>query len=321
MRTDIMGESDLDLVVASRQKLADRVIELILTDRTGQELPHWDAGAHIDLTLGSGLTRQYSLCGDPSDRSCYRIGVLQELESRGGSKYIHEQLMTGVCVRAGASRNHFPLQQAPNYLFVGGGIGITPLIPMIASAERAGADWRLIYGGRTRASMAFVDELQLRYSDRVVICPPDESGLLDLAAILADPCEGRLVYCCGPEALLSAVEARCVAWPSGSLHIERFAPRVTNPALPDNAFEVELSESRKTLYVPAGQSVLDVLLEAGVDVLCACSQGTCGTCETVVLQGEIDHRDSVLTPEERATHTSMMICVSRAASPRIVLKL
>ena len=191
---------------------------------------------------------------------------------------------------------------------------------MIRAAEAAGADWELVYGGRRRASMAFLDELA-QYGDRVSIRPQDETGLLDLDDLLGTPRPDTLVYCCGPEPLLAAVERRCTAWPSRSLHVERFAPKPQAEPVRTEAFEVVLQQSELTLTVPPDRSILSVVEEAGVGVLSSCAEGTCGTCETTVLDGEPDHRDSVLSEEERRADDCMMICVSRSCSPRLVLDL
>ncbi len=213
-------------------------------------------------------------------------------------------------------RNRFPLEPARRYRFIAGGIGITPILPMLAAAEEAGADWTLLYGGRTRASMAFTGELA-RYGARVSLAPEDETGLLDLPAVLAGLPSGTLVYCCGPGPLLDAVEERC---PPGVLRVERFRPK-ERPAGAGNAFEVVLSRSGRTLTVTPDVSVLDAVRGAGVEVLYSCTEGTCGTCETDVLEGEPDHRDSLLTEEERARGETMLICVSRCRGRRLVLDL
>jgi ferredoxin-NADP reductase len=235
---------------------------------------------------------------------------------------VHERLAPGVPVRVRGPRNNFQLVDAERYLFIAGGIGITPIKPMIAAVEAAGAQWRLVYGGRTRASMAFATELRDQYAERVSICPQDENGLLDLDAALGAPDAGTAVYCCGPEPLIAAVQQRCESWPPGSLHIERFAPVPEDPAAgPETSFEVELSLSGKTLSVPAGTSILQAVEEAGVQVLSSCREGTCGTCETGVLAGQPEHRDSLLSEEERAAGDAMMICVSRSRGPRLVLEL
>jgi ferredoxin-NADP reductase len=250
----------------------------------------------------------------------WRVGVLREPESRGTSSHVHDRLQPGDVVRVRGPRNNFPLVDSPRYLFVAGGIGITPILPMIRAAEAAGADWRLVYGGRRRASMAFLDELG-RYGDRVTVCPQDEVGLLDLAALLGTPQEGTRVYCCGPEPLLAAVEQRCASWPAGSLHVERFSARPLTEPVRSEAFEVVLERSELTLTVPPDRSILSVVEEAGAGVLSSCAEGTCGTCETAVLEGVPDHRDSVLSAEERAANRCMMICVSRSSGPRLVLDL
>jgi ferredoxin-NADP reductase len=213
------------------------------------------------------------------------------------------------------------LLPADRYIFIAGGIGITPITGMIAEAERRGIPWQLTYGGRTRSSMAFAQDLVDRYGDRVTLVPQEEFGLIDLPALLKEPSKGTQIYCCGPEPLLNAVQSASAHWPENSLHFERFVPAEQDASQPNESFEVELSESDMVLSVPADKSILQVLDDAGIDVLSSCASGTCGTCETVIVSGEVDHRDSVLTPKEREANCSMMICVSRAACPRLVLEL
>ena len=319
--TGTSTETDLDLVVTGREDATEGVVVLTLADPAGTELPPWSAGAHVDLVLAPDLVRQYSLCGDPADRSAYRVGVLREPAGRGGSAAVHDRLHEGTAVHVRGPRNGFPLQPAARYLFLAGGIGITPLLPMVAAAEQAGADWRLVYGGRSRGSMAFRDQLEQRYGDRVEVRPQDESGLLDLDALLGEPAEQTLVYCCGPEPLLSAVEQRCAGWPSGSLHLERFSPKELGEPVMATSFEVELAATGRTVVVPPDQTILQAVEAAGVTVLSSCQEGTCGTCETPLLQGVEDHRDSLLTPEEQAAQDTILICVSRAACPRLMLDL
>ncbi|MCH5670621.1 PDR/VanB family oxidoreductase [Streptomyces gilvus] len=311
-----MNVYEAELVVDRREFAADGVLALILRHPLGEDLPAWEAGAHVDVVLGPGLERQYSLCGDPADRSAWRIAVLREPDGRGGSAHVHEQLGQGDKVRVRGPRNHFQLEPAPRYRFVAGGIGITPILPMLAAAEAAGAEWSLLYGGRTRNSIAFTEELA-RYGDRVTVAPQDETGLLDLASVLADLPEGTLVYCCGPGPLLDAVEERC---PADRLRVERFSPK-DQPAGENSEFEVELAQSGRTVTVAPDVSVLDAVRAAGVEVLFSCTEGTCGTCETDVLEGTPDHRDSVLTDEERESGETMMICVSRCRGRRLVLDL
>ncbi|MEU2745944.1 PDR/VanB family oxidoreductase [Streptomyces collinus] len=307
---------EAELIVQRREFAAEGVLALTLRHPLGEPLPAWEPGAHVDVLLGPGLERQYSLCGDPADRSAWRIAVLREPAGRGGSAHVHEQLGEDAKVRVRGPRNNFRLEPAPRYRFVAGGIGITPLLPMLAAAEASGAEWTLLYGGRTRGSMAFGGELG-RYGDRVTFAPEDETGLLDLPSVLDDVPEGTLVYCCGPGPLLDAVEARC---PSGVLRVERFQPKQQETG-DDTAFEVELARSGRTLTVAPDVSVLDAVRAAGVEVLYSCTEGTCGTCETDVLDGEPDHRDSVLTDDERATGETMLICVSRCRGGRLVLDL
>jgi len=317
----IVREYEAELEVAEARVAADDVVALTLRHPDGGDLPPWTPGAHIDLILGEGddaLIRQYSLCGSPGDQTQWRVGVLKAPDSRGGSTAVHE-LVAGAKVRVRGPRNHFPFVASKSYLFVAGGIGITPLLPMIAEAEAAGAQWRLVYGGRSRASMAFVDELA-SYGDRVSLMPQDEAGLPDLPALLGEPLGDTLVYTCGPTGLLDAMEANCSAWPAGSLHLERFSAKEADTA-DDAAFELVLQQSGLTLTVPADKSVFEVCKEAGVSVVGSCLEGVCGTCETEIVEGEVDHRDSVLNEEEQEANEFMMICVSRCRGDRLTLDL
>jgi ferredoxin-NADP reductase len=312
---------DLRLQVTRRVVGAEGVVVLDLRDPTGADLPTWAPGAHIDLKLRDDLTRQYSLCGDPAEHSVWRIAVLRDPQGRGGSAHVHDLLTEGCDVEVRGPRNHFALMPSPRYVFIAGGIGITPILPMLAAAEEAGSDWELHYGGRSRRSMAFLESLEQSTGTRVTPHPQDEVGLMDLPRILGTPRPDTLVYTCGPAPLLEAVERQCAAWPEGSLHIERFSPKeLAEPARTDT-FEVQLASSGRTLSVPPDKSVLQVLLEAGVGVLSSCQEGTCGTCETPVLAGVVDRRDSLLTPAEQAANDTMFVCVSRAACPRLVLDL
>ncbi|CAM5388109.1 PDR/VanB family oxidoreductase [Streptomyces fumanus] len=311
-----MTPYEAGLVVADARPAADGVRVLTLRHPLGEPLPEWTPGAHLDLLLAPGLERQFSLCGDPADREVWRVAVLREPAGRGGSAYVHEKLAPGAEVRVRGPRNHFPLEPAPRYRFVAGGIGITPILPMLAAAEAAGAEWTLLYGGRSRASMAFTGELAA-YGDRVTLAPEDETGLLDLAAVLDRLPPDTLVYCCGPGPLLDAVEERC---PPEVLRTERFRPE-ERPAGEDAEFEVVLARSGRSVTVPPRVSVLDAVRAAGAEVLYSCTEGTCGTCETEVVEGVPDHRDSVLTEEERAAGETMLICVSRCRGKRLVLDL
>jgi ferredoxin-NADP reductase len=308
------------LRVTAKTVVADGVTALELAHADGGRLPDWTPGSHIDVMLPNGLTRQYSLCGDRWDAHRYRVGVLREPDGRGGSAYVHDELRPGDLVGVGGPRNNFPLVPARRYLFVAGGIGITPLLPMVHQADLLGLDWRLLYGGRRRESMAWLDELA-GYGDRVQVVPQDESGLLDLAGFLGAPDPAARVYCCGPAPLLAAIEAACAGWPAHSLRTERFVAADRGAPARTAPFEVELARSGATVTVTPGVSVLDAVHAAGVDVLSSCRQGTCGTCETTVLAGTPDHRDSILGDDERAGGDCMFICVSRALDDRLVLDL
>lgn len=311
----------IDVVVRDVERIAEDCIALLLERADGGELPGWEPGAHIDLMMGGGLVRQYSLCGDPADTSTWRVGVLREPNSRGGSIYLHDRVHPGSALIAQGPRNHFALVESPRYLFVAGGIGITPILTMVRAAESAGADWQLLYGGRRRESMAFLDELET-YGGRVMIRPEDEFGLLDLAGFLADAEPDTAVYCCGPEPLIAAMEQACdsTTFPL-PLHVERFAPKPVVSSFVNEEFEVVCEATGVTVTVPADSTILAEVRKAGIEVLSSCTEGTCGTCETDIIEGTPDHRDSVLTPEDRKTGESMMICVSRCIGKRLVLDL
>ncbi|MCU1694754.1 MAG: flavodoxin reductase family protein [Mycobacterium sp.] len=317
-------EFTTDLVVRRRSTPADGVVVLDLAHPKNDDLPRWEPGAHVDLMLEDGLTRQYSLCGDPGDLAVWRVGVLLDPNSRGGSRYVHENLKEGTTLRVRGPRNHFPLVDAPRYRFIAGGIGITPIAAMIEAVQRAGGDWTLLYGGRTRASMAFADELAERYPERVTVWPQDERGLLDLDSLLKDPEDGTLVYGCGPEGLLAAVEQHCTPWPAGALHIERFAakaPTAEQAAEALEQFEVVCQRSGVAFEVTSDKSILEVLEEADVPIMASCYEGVCGTCEVRVLEGTPDHRDSMLTEPEKNAGEVMLVCVSRSRTERLVLDL
>jgi len=314
-------EFEADLVVERHELVADGVVALTLAHPEGAALPQWSPGAHVDLILDDSLIRQYSLCGGSKDDRAWRIGVLRDAAGRGGSIRVHDELQEGSAVRVRGPRNHFPLVNSPRYQFIAGGIGITPILAMIEAVAARGADWQLLYGGRRRDSMAFLDELRV-HGERVTVWPQDERGHLPLDSVLGEPRDDTLIYCCGPEALLDAVENACRPWPEGSLHIERFAAKA-QPAEPApgalETFEVECRQSGITVTVGPDDSIYDAVEAAGVDVLASCMEGVCGTCEAAVLEGKPDHRDSLLTEAEREAGRVMMICVSRSCSERLVL--
>lgn len=318
--TTARAANGVPLVVTAKQEAAEGVVTLSLARPDGARLPDWTPGSHIDLILPGGLTRQYSLCGDRWDAHTYRIGVLREQASRGGSAYVHDALRIGDQVRVGGPRNNFPLVPSQDYVFIAGGIGITPLLPMIQQAELLGARWSLLYGGRKRTSMAFRRELAA-YGDRVQVVPEDEQGLLDLDAWLGEPRPGVKIYCCGPAPLLAAAERACRDWPPYALRTERFTSAAQDAPARDEPFEVELRRRGVTVTVGQDSSVLHAVRQAGVDVLSSCGQGICGTCETTVLEGQPEHRDSILADHERREGDCMFICVSRSRSDRLVLDL
>lgn len=314
------ADGQLELRVAQRRTASEGVVELTLADPSKGSLPAWSPGAHVELLLRPGLSRHYSLCGDIEDTSSWKVAVLREPDGRGGSAYVHDELKEGATLKVKGPRNHFKLVSSPRYQFIAGGIGITPIRAMIQAARAEGAEWTLLYGGRSRTSMAFLDELE--EDDRVTVWPQDERGLLDLDSVLGEPRPDTLVYCCGPGPLLDAVEAKCASWPDGSLHLERFvAKKVDAPENALDCFEVECARSEVTVTVPEGTSIFAAVEEAGVDVIGSCMEGVCGTCETDVLDGTPDHRDSVLSPSERERGDTMMTCVSRSLSPKLVLDL
>lgn len=290
----------LRLLVTAHETVADGVVQLRLE---GGGLPRWEPGAHLDLVLPSGLVRQYSLCGDPEDTSSYTVAIRLVEDGRGGSREVHEQVTEGMELEVRGPRNRFPLVGAESYVFVAGGIGITPLLPMLRALPE-GTDWRLLYAGRTRASLPFLEEVEKLGRDRVTVV----EGRPDLDALQVP--EGAVVYCCGPEGLMTAVEERIP-----QVRVERFAPRVSADG--NHAFDIELRRSGRTLTVPADSTVLAAVRRELPDTAYSCEQGFCGTCQQRVLEGEIDHRDELLTDAER--HESMLICVSRARSDRLVL--
>nr|WP_229828750.1 PDR/VanB family oxidoreductase [Streptomyces massasporeus] len=320
-QTPLIVANAATLTVAAKDPVAEGVVSLTLAHPDGARLPDWTPGSHIDLVLPDGTTRQYSLCGDRWDAHTYRIAVLREPSGRGGSAYVHDRLSPGDRVGVGGPRNHFPLVPSEKYLFIAGGIGITPLLPMVRQAELLGTEWQLLYGGRTRASMAFREELTAAYGERVHVVPQDELGLLDLAAWLGTPRADTKVYCCGPAPLVAAVERVCTPWPPYALRVERFTATAQAAPVREAPFEVELRRTGRTVTVTPDVSVLDAVRSAGADVLSSCEQGSCGTCMTPVLEGQPDHRDAVLADHERAANDCMLLCVSRSCGDRLILDL
>jgi ferredoxin-NADP reductase len=312
------AEQELKVEVVARAEIAEGVVALDLRRAEGGDLPEWTPGAHVDLVLDTDLERQYSLCGDPADREIWRIAVLREPDSRGGSQRVHDVVQVGDTLTVRGPRNNFGLVPSARYLFIAGGIGITPILPMLAAAEAAGARWTLAYGGRRAASMAFVDRVA-GHGARVRVHPQESHGLLPLAEILGDPQPDTLVYCCGPEPLLAAVEEGCAGWPKGVLHVERFAPKKMVAPVRVGGFRVRCARSAIQVEVRPDESILEALETAGAPVPSSCREGTCGTCESPIVSGRPDHRDSLLTEDEREAGDTMLICVSRSLDDELVL--
>lgn len=313
------SNSELTLRISQVERGAQGVSILYLSAINDAPLPDWLPGAHIDLMLPNGITRQYSLCGDLKNENQWRIGVLREPNSRGGSSYVHEHLAENTLVKVKGPRNHFEMPEAEEYRFVAGGIGITPILAMIQKAEQENKKWRLLYGGRSIDSMAFVKELK-QYSDKVQFWPQDTLGLLDFHQYLADAPMGTAVCACGPAMMLDALTLISEQYPNVSLSVERFAA-VQKVYQKNQSFDVELVRSKKTIHVTENQTILEAVRDSGISIYSSCESGICGTCETAVIAGEIEHRDSILTDSEKALGKSMMICVSRCTSGVVKLDL
>ncbi|MFH5823204.1 PDR/VanB family oxidoreductase [Georgenia sp. AZ-5] len=320
-----------DLVIEQVTLEAEKVLSVRFAALDGAELPGWEPGSHLDVVLPSGKVRQFSLCGDPADRTSYTVAVLREDDGRGGSVELHEYAIPGRTLKIRGPRNHFEFVPAHSYLFIAGGIGITPLLPMVREAAREGASWRLVYAGRSRGTMPFLAqlaELTGIAGGEVVLYPKDETGRADLASLLADLPPDTHVYCCGPGGVIEEVERRCgECLPEEALHVERFtageaAANVhAEIAEAGGTFEVVLARSGATAIVGPGCTVLDAIRDIAPDVLTDCEEGYCGTCETKVIEGEPEHHDTILTAKDRAKNRCMMICVGRAKSDRLVLDL
>ena len=312
------------VVVERITRLTDDTLLLRLVAANGQPLPGWAPGAHVDVECGgAALSRQYSLCGDPADSQAYEIAVLRDPDSRGGSAWIHEQLKVGERLRLRGPRNHFRFDETGGRaIFIAGGIGITPIAAMARRARQRGMDYQIHYSGRGRARMALLAELQAEHGERLVVHASDEGRRVDLPALLAAPRADTRIYACGPQRMLDALQSCTAHWPESALCVEHFQtePPTLDPAR-EHAFEVELRDSGITLRVRADQTILSALQGANIDVQCDCTEGLCGSCETRVLGGAIDHRDVVLTRAERERQDRMMVCCSRAQGERLVLEL
>lgn len=312
-------------VVARRTEALD-IVGLDLVAANGRALPAFTAGAHIDLHLPGGLVRQYSLCNPPGDVGMYRIAVLRDPASRGGSQAVHDALTVGTELSISAPRNHFELAPAaPHHLLLAGGIGITPLWAMAEQLSQQGGSFALHHCTRTRERTPFVEALAASaYADHVQHHFDDGEAAqkLDIAATLQQAPADTHLYVCGPQGFMDAVlnAGRAAGWPEDRLHREYFAaapPDHTN----DDRFELELASSGRVITVRPEQTALAALLDAGLDIPMSCEQGVCGTCLTGVKAGTPDHRDQYLTDEERAANDQFLPCCSRALSARLVLDL
>lgn len=292
----------------------------------GSDLPAFTAGAHVDLHLPNGMTRSYSLCNSPSERDRYVIAVSKSATSRGGSKFIHEQLHAGAMLGIGRPRNNFALcEDAAHSILIAGGIGITPMRAMIARLETLEQSWELFYSCRERPMAAYLGELQAlgaRKDKRVQLNFDREPGgaMLDLTRIARDAAADSHIYCCGPQPMLAAFESATAFLDPERVHLEYFASKPKSPAT-NGGFHVELARSGRIIWVDAGKSILDTLLAQDIEVPYSCMEGVCGACETRVLGGIPDHRDGVLSEVERASSDRMMICCSGAKTERIRLDL
>jgi vanillate O-demethylase ferredoxin subunit len=316
--------AELNLRVRARKHEADGICSFELEPLDGAELPPFTAGAHIDVHVGPGLVRQYSLCGDPHERRFWRIGVLREPMSRGGSAGMHDRVAVGQVIQVGAPRNLFPLADASHSVLVAGGIGVTPILAMARHLQRTGGSFELHYCARTRQRMAFVDDILAgAFADRARIYLDEPgAGSFDASQALSETPPHAHLYVCGPAGFMEYVlaSARSSGWTEDRLHREHFASAPVDAA-GDRPFQMVLNRSGATLDVPAGMSALKVLLDHGVDVPYSCEAGVCGSCVTPVLEGTPDHRDTCLMDDERAANNVFTPCCSRARTPTLVLDL
>ena len=327
-----MQTNTIQACVLKKTQLSQRVVGLTLGANDGDNLPSWEPVAHIELALDiPGLAdgyekcyRQYSLCGDVKNLKTWEIAVLKDEDSRGGSKFIHEALQEGDVVSVSEPKNHFQFNGGGYCLFIAGGIGITPIYAMIAKAKESGIDWHLLYLARSNEDFIFLEQIKAIDPQRVTIHASNDQGPYLLKNKLDTLKGNSVVYSCGPQGLLDALEVlhKAQKEPVWSLVLERF--KVDAPVINEGNEKpiiVTLSRTGKTIEVAADESILDALKKEGVRVKCSCRNGTCGTCETVVISGLPDHRDHVLSDEEKVLNETMMLCVSRAISEELVLDL
>jgi len=288
----------------------------------GGRLPAYKPGAHIDIHLPNGLTRQFSLLHPAGDPDSYIVGIKLDPASRGGSRYIFDDLHVGETLKISAPRNNFPLVETgePVVLFAGG-IGVTPIWCMAQELQAQNRPWKLYYSCRSRADMAFLSTLEAFGPDRVHLHFDDETGgkFLDIAAAIAAAPANAHLYCCGPNPMLKAFEAAAAGRPRHNVHVEYFTPKEEAAAGTLGGFWVELARSGEEYFIPEGRKILEVLYDAGVDVDYSCELGICGECVTRVISGVPEHHDSVLSEEEQASNEKVMICCAGCKSERLVL--
>lgn len=308
------------VTIIAASPIAEDVRRFELRSASGEALPPFTAGAHIDIDLAEAGIRQYSLLNAPSEADRYVIAVARDPASRGGSIHMHDRLGVGDVIAISAPRCHFALVDDASYsVLVGGGIGITPLWCMAQRLDQIGKPWELHYAARTRGHAALIGEIERAGGRLSTYFNLEGDPLMDLPAIVAAAPPGAHFYCCGPSGLIDAYQAACAGLPADHVHFERFAAAA--PAATDGGYEVELVRSRRTITVEPGQSILDALAAAGMRATFSCREGVCGSCETAVVSGIPDHRDAILTDAERAEGKTMMICCSGSLSRRLVLDL
>jgi len=311
------GEATMQVRVRALVWEAPGVLSLHLASLDGTPLPAFEPGAHIDVKLPDGTMRQYSLCGDPNDLTHYRLGI-RAVSGGMSSGFVHRKLRPGDVITVSTPRNNFPLVDAKHYIFVAGGIGVTPFIPMMRAVSARKGSFSLLYCNKRNEHAPFLAEIR-KLGGELSLHASDAGTRLDVAQRFASVETDAVVYCCGPEKLMLAVEEATSGWPEGSVHFEWFAPRSRPEGETSDGFEVVCHASGKTLTVPADKSILEVLGENGIEVPRSCEQGICGTCEVRVVSGDVDHRDSILSSAERAANATMMICVSRCRGARLLL--
>ena len=313
----------ITVLVADVRAEAKDVITLELRPVGGGDLPAFTPGAHLDLHLPNGMMRNYSLTNDWRERNRYVVGVGRAADSRGGSSFIHSSVRAGMQIKISAPRNNFALDEdSASFLFIAGGIGITPIMAMVRWCIANGKPWRLIYAARSRQRTAFYEELCALGADRVHFHFDDEAGqVLDVSEAISDRAEGESIYCCGPTPLMEAVKALTESLPSGTVRFEWFTVPESDEPQDSSSFTVRLERSQVEFEIPEQKSILEVLEDHGFELPFSCREGLCGTCVTNVLEGEPDHRDYVLSDEERESGKMMTICCSRSKTPSLTLDL